>query len=285
MKNLLYILIVAVFFSCEDPIDIDHPQGEVRYSVEGEITTVNKIGRVFVTSSAQYDETEIPKIEGAKVTLFKNNVILSTYEDRGEGVYLSKDSIKGEVGQSYHIEVELSNGTLLKSYPEKIKIVTAIDSIYSKHVSDYIYDNGPPREIDNEETGYYVFLNTTENVGKGDAYRWKVYINDDLLDDPEQLFFYDDFGVDGTNIEQLDFNFLANLGDEVRIEQTSISKRNYDYLFSLLNEALPSGGFGTPPAPVIGNIYDMNNSENTVFGYFTASDVSSATIKIVGSKK
>lgn len=285
MKKLLYIAIFATFFSCEDPIDVNHPQGKTRYSVEGEITTENKIGRVNITSSTNYDATEIPKIEGAEVAIYQNNVLLTNYNDSGDGVYLSQDSIKGEVGNNYHIEVKLPNGNVLKSYPEKIKEVTSIDSIYSKHVSDYNYLGGPPRDIDDSETGYYVFINTSDKVGEGDAYRWKVYINDVLLNNPEQLFFENDFRVDGKTIKQLDFNFLAKLDDEVRIEQNSISERNYDYLFSLLNEALPSGGFGTPPAPVIGNLYNVNDTDEIVFGYFSASDVSVASIKIVGLKK
>lgn len=285
MKKLIYILAAILLFSCEDPIDVDHPQGEVRYSVEGEITTEHKKYTVLLTSSSAYEATEIPKIEGAKVSLYSNGIVISEYEDKGDGIYESLDSIHGEIGKSYYIAVELPDGTILQSYPETIKKVPQVDSIYSKHISEYKYINGPPRDIDDSKTGYYVFINTVETPGEGDAYRWKVFINDTLLDDPEELFFYNDFGVDGNVIEQLDFNFLAKLGDVVKIHQTSISERNYDYLFSLLNEALPSGGFGTPPAPVIGNMYNVKDQGKTVFGYFTASDVNTAVITIVGDKE
>lgn len=285
MKHLIYILLAITLFSCEDPIDIDHPSGGVRYSVEGEVTTVKKKYRVFVSASAEYDAPEVSFVENATVNVYDNTGNVFPYDYLGNGVYISSDSIQGEIGKSYFVEVALEDGTILKSYPETIEEVAPIDSFYSRHVSEYNYVGGPPRPIDDAKTGYYLFFDATEPVGEGDAYRWKGYLNGEYLSDSDYLFYVDDRGADGNEFTEVNLPFLAQLGDTVTLNQLSISLRYVDYLFALQTEIQPRGIFSTPPAPVIGNLYDTDDVEKIVFGYFYASDVDSKTHVVTGTKQ
>ncbi len=285
MRQLIYILLAISLFACEDPIDVDHPQGGTRYSVEGEVTTVKKKYKVFVSASAEYDAAEVPIVDNATVTLYDNVGSAYSYDYLDNGVYVSSDSIQGEIGRSYSIEVVLEDGTTLKSYPEMIKKVAPIDSFYSKHVSEYKYVSGPPRDIDNETTGYYLFFDATEPKGEGDAYRWKGYINGEYLSDPDYLFYTNDRGADGNEFTEVNLPFLAQLGDTVTLNQLSTSLRYVDYLFALQTEVQPGGIFSTPPAPVVGNLYNPDDVEKIVFGYFSASDVNSKKLIITGTKK
>lgn len=281
ISHIILIALGLLLSSCEDRIEIDNPEGEVRFSVEGEITTVLKKHQLLITSTSDFDALEIPTIDSATATLFDDRGNSFAYENIGNGVYQTEDSIAGELNTAYHVKITLPNGKRIESDPELLTFITPIEAIFSAHVSEYTFLNGPPRAIDDEEEGFYVFIRAREKPTQGDGYRWKAFINGRLLNGPLEFFFInDDSFVDGSVVDSLDFNFLAQVGDTVVIEQTSISLRNVDYLLSLQTEANPDGQFGTPPAPVVGNFFNPDDRFEVVFGYFTASDVDSASIII-----
>ncbi len=124
-------------------------------------------------------------------------------------------------------------------------------------------------------------FDTSDPVGLGNYYRWKQYIDDDYQNKAENLTFASDEFVEGNPIFGISITESVALGKKVKIEQLSISKRNFEYLDVLRSQTAFVGSiFDPPPAPIVGNIFNVNDSDEVVAGYFSASDISSATIVV-----
>ena len=294
MKKLLYLFAVLFFFSCEDEIEIEHPVSDPILVIDGSITTEFKKHTVKISYSSPSKSTD-PEVvvNDATVSVMdgKGNVI--PFVLKADGVYETVTSIAAQIGDSYALTIKLANGEIIQSVPERIVEVPEIDSIYYLHISEYEYKGGPPREIDQEEEGYYTFIDFQETVGNGSAYRWKAYIDDVLLNGPEYITIESDisrsssFTKDGVYETQFDFAFLAPQYSMVKIEMYSTSQAYYQYMLTLFINSLDGGSpFSTPPAPPKGNLfYEKDPNGTLVLGYFNASDVVSKSVAMNGSKK
>ena len=107
------------------------------------------------------------KFVSAKSVMIKDNLgnseILTEVEP---GVYKTKrDGIRGIAGREYHIRIELRDGKIFESVPEKIKSVGKIDSVY--------YEITAFQPIDGyEEYGYNVFVDAKALAESDNLLRW-----------------------------------------------------------------------------------------------------------------
>lgn len=295
MKRLIYLLFVVVFFSCEDEIDIDHPEGSSKVVVEALISGDSVNQKVYLTSSiSSSGELSYSPITDAQLSVFISDGANQIFTYNDSGYYVSNDKFKAEIGKTYTCQIVKSSGDTILSTPELVTPTSVIDSLYFLHVDDYEFLNGPPREVDFEDEGYYVFMDMLELPGYGNAYLWKVYIDDVLLTKPEQIFIENDLSIysffyneDGAYQEQLDFNFLAPNNSEVRFEMYSISQSYYDYLITLFNNSVDAGGpFSPPPVSPKGNLsYKDSDNKEQVLGYFGAGVYDTKSIMVAGDKE
>lgn len=294
MKYLFYILFVGVLFSCEDKIDIDHPDGGERVVVEALLTGDSIIQKIQLTSSiSNKGEAIYDPIIDADVKVYVSDGVVQEFI-YDSGVYLSKSKFKVEVGKEYTCQIIKAGGDTIISAPELVTPSSVIDSIYYLHVDDYEFVNGPPRGVDEEDVGYHVFMDMQELPGYGNAYYWKVYVDGVLLTRPEELFIENDLSIysffyneDGAYQEQLDFNFLAPNNSIVKFEMYSISQSFYNYMITLFNNSVEAGSpFSNPPISPIGNLsYKDEENKEQVFGYFGAGVFDSKSIEIKGDKE
>ena len=65
-----------------------------------------------------------------------------------------------------------------------------------------------------------------------------------------------------------------------QVQQMSLSKEAYLFWNNVKTESDPSNNapYDTPPTPLIGNVYNVNDPSDYVLGYFEVSGVSIATI-------
>lgn len=277
MRAFFIIIAASILFtSCEDKIEVDHVEGSVKYVVDGRITT--ECGKHVVTLSTS-DKVEsigqTPRVVDATVSINSDKGEVMNLIHIGNGVYETMDDVSAVIGNSYWVEVILSNGSVLKSVPEKVIAVNPIDSVYSIPVDEYTFVNGPPREIDDADSGYYVFVESEFDFVY-DSYKWHSYLNDSLLNGPEQILV-----TDLLFLNEVDFNFLGQEGDTVVFEQLTISDRYDAYNFNLfITEEDAGSPFGTPPALPDGNMFKEGDEDEIVLGYFYASDIAKATLVV-----
>jgi len=185
----------------------------------------------------------------------------------------NSDSLVGVVGRSYQLRIMTQDGEQYASNWELLSPVPTIDTLTSNLNSTT--GNFPTFIL---SINLLVFVNYTDPQGKGNFYRWKIYIDGELLTDPQNLLLADDRIEDGNRRSlELTFGILENF--HVRVEQMSLSEGAYDFLSLLKSQTLDLGEpFGVAPAPILGNIFNQNDPNQMVLGYFGASSVSSREI-------
>ena len=282
MKQLLHITILLSLLAltaCEDKIDLDLPQrGPEQLVVDGWLTDIDTVHYVRLSkTSAYFSEDEVPPVSNATVVLENDQGNLDTLPEDPQqaGRYIIEGG--GEVGRSYRLQIADGDNQYVSEWEE----ITAVPPIL-----DIKWEENEPSDIsdEDEEEGliYSVLIDTYEDEGPNDFYRWRVFVNGEYQSEPEDIIIANDNGVDGSIVADYDVSdeYYA-LGDTVTIWQESISESMYDFWLKVLNQTAFTGSpFDTPPAPIESNL--SNTDENGVkpLGIFGASSVSRATIVV-----
>ncbi|MFV0590085.1 MAG: DUF4249 domain-containing protein [Draconibacterium sp.] len=270
--------LLSVFFltACEDVVEVDLNDSDIDlFAVEAYINT-KPADNVYVKieKTLRVDQAETnPAVNNAVVEISDNETIPNTVllEEQGNtGVYkLPGNTVYEAVpGRTYHLTITTPDGTVITA-SEYLQQVEKLDET----------------KINLSARGDYeflaVFINSQETPGKGNYYKWDIYINNELLYESEYLAFASDELVDGNYI--YDFEILTDFedneedkvfhkGDTVRVEQLSISETTYDFYVGLMNQAFSGSPFSVPPANVPGNLTSSDGKR--VLGLFSARDIS-----------
>lgn len=293
-KYIIYTLTAcAIFFaSCEKVVNIDLSEGNKRLVVEGTLKHYkdnpdNGFQSIKLTTTYAYFDTNPDNaVQNAVVSITDNtDNTVSLLEEGAKGVY-STDNLIAQIGHSYTLKVacELNGSPQVFEATETLSPVTDIDNIYQEFVEENLFD----------EEGYYARIDISDPADEKNFYKWDVYI-DFAADEPDagpvnaleeinggtkrETIRDDEFlGENSTGISVYDK--VASVGDIISIDQFSISEDAYYYFFNFYGLIAESGG-DIPPAPVIGNVKNVDNPEDYGLGYFLVSSVTTKSITIV----
>ncbi len=304
IKNILGSLCLASFIllgSCITPFDPEITNDAPKLSVEGTITDMPGPYVVKLSYSTSYtsgDKKSENSIRTARVFISdsENNEEELTFTGNAGTYVTSVDGIRGVVGRSYTLRIELGDGKVYESYPELMPAVPGIDTLYAEYrdVSgtfvqgefDVYLDTNDPVETDN----YYLW--------KWKHYRKLDYCQEFIRNFPSPPTWYarycctecfaidactgcvnignDDF-INGKKIRRvplLTFTYDSRTPYYVQAEQYSLTESAYKFwktASDLINNA--GGVFDKPPVTVDGNLYNVSNPDEQVLGYFGASSV------------
>ncbi len=274
MKKIINILLVALIFtSCEDIIELDVPEGPTKLVVDALLTNGDSIQRIHLTTTAPYfDANPTPRLSGA---------IVFVTTSKGDSIYFTENGDPGTYEANYRVEDSTITYTLniispdgreYRSFSESLNRVPPID------VFEQSDERAAPPGPNEGEIGYIGLLTTTEPAGPGDFYRWVTFVNGEQRRDPFDLIINDDRLVDGNEIREWDIVYDLFPGDTCEIWQMSISERAFNYWSLVFDQITNFGGpFDTPPAPIEGNVYNVNDPDEKVLGFFGVSKVSIAS--------
>jgi Domain of unknown function (DUF4249) len=165
------ILILALFFcdSCIDRIDIEIPNESFPLVVEGLIT--NEVGpyTVQLTKASKLNEDlNFRKFLSAKsVAIYDDANNAELLEEVETGVYQTKENgIRGQIGRSYFIRIEMFDGKVYESIPDKLNPVGEIDRVYYEHETRQPFD--APTQY-----GLSVYADGKGLPGGENYFRWK----------------------------------------------------------------------------------------------------------------
>lgn len=266
--NILALAAMLIIFSaCEDVVDLKLPEGDATLVVEGQITNQPDVNQVKLTMSVPYfDSVSNPIVSNATVVLS---------DEQGQSVTLSENPANsgiypiltpGTIGRTYTVEITTAEGKRFRSEPEYLAPVADIDSIY--------YELNESTDS-TEEDEYDVLLDARETPNERNFYRWRLSVNGEFRNEPFDLFYASDDFLDGNDV----IGFAVNddwvyEGDELIVEQISISESYYEYLDLIWQQTAIVGGlFDSPPAPITGNIIDLDDRSKPVYGFFNASAI------------
>ncbi|MEM6801520.1 MAG: DUF4249 domain-containing protein [Bacteroidota bacterium] len=299
-----YIIILSFVLqaSCVEQISFPVERVPGIVVIDGSLTNEEGPQILRIGETAASPRVPIP-LENAKARIYDEQGSWEDYvaDQERPGTYLLMgEKIKGEVGESYYLEVEHPNGKIYRSKPEAMQAQQAkLDSIY--------YDFS----IEKESNGLgIVFENTYINA----------YIDVDLSQadttffmkwDVEEVFlltptdFPDPFGfipppcyvyVYTSDIDLNLFNGFKNeverleglkVGSQVinwhfrekhyfTVRQKSMNQEAYEYWENARDLLSNTGNiFDIPPAPLPGNLYNPEDPDEEVLGYF---DISSSSL-------
>lgn len=110
MKKLIrHIILILVFFSCEEKIDYDLNSKEIiRLVVEGMITNERKAHEVKLTLPVR-NLNEIPQpVSGALVAITdQNNVHVLQEDTNNPGIYYTENDVQGVFGKVYSLYIQI----------------------------------------------------------------------------------------------------------------------------------------------------------------------------------
>ena len=308
LKRLIYTLLLLPI-ACIEPYKVDVPEGEQLLIVEGTITSGAGPHAVTLTKSATYGsdfEGLIRPVQRATVALKddQGNTVLLTESQTAKGTYYTEANYHAEIGRSYTLLIELSDGKLYSSIPQKVVAVPELQNLTARSVVIEQDGGASPvsgiqiiAQVDDpaEENNYYFWRNASSMYileTRPDLYRppaTDANPNPPVtpkpcciscfrteIPDNRSIFLESDDNFNGltTNIP------VAYIEDDgkrfvnkfrIDVKQLGISQDAYRFLRLVQQQTETSGSiFDPPPATIRGNVVSLDNPEEVVLGYFIA---------------
>ncbi len=304
MRNTLrYILFISVVIaSCIEDADLPTDKALRLLTVDGRITTAFGPHVIKLTRSARYgsnfvDIVSVERFANVSIRDDLGNVVVLS--EPTQGTYITPSNFRGEVGRSYSIQILTQDGREYFSFPEMIRKVPDIDSLSLEFKSTSTANPLLPK------SGVEVFAHFKDNEEERNFYLWRssgllqlntrpdLFVARPRNPAPKPCCFtcwkeeipdkavriYSDRLTNGNNTKVL-AAFVEDDGlrmrDKymVRIFQHSLSENAYQFYRLVEQQTTIEGGiFDPPPATIGGNIVRLDNPDEQVIGYFTASDV------------
>ena len=307
---LKYLLLWSTLIctSCVDQIDFPLNKGVEKLIVSGQVNNLNEPQLVFLSETTSADRepllsgdyftlNDLPRpVSGATVKLIANNPEGRSnvvYTETKIGQYEMNTGLDLERATDIYLEIEIQ-GRTYRSKPQVMPKIVGSDELSYSFTRGIIEDQPETAFISIETTatlpqetgGYYLRWDVDE------AYYWNLtffpnpfnrpppdcyvfgypdpsritLVNGDLLNNPG--------GTTSQIVAQrvIDESFLSRHYFNVR--QVSTDREAFEY-WRRIKELVNNTGsvFDTPPAPVNGNIYNVDDSEEVVLGYFEVAKV------------
>ena len=265
--KIITVFTIAIFFSCEDVIDVDVQTAPERLTVEASLdwekgTTGNNQTIKLSTSSAYFAENQNTPVTSATVKVTNTNTLeefIFTNENNGNYTTASFNPI---VDNTYNLEIVYNSETYIAT--ENLKSVTNITRVKQSAEKGFndealevnVYFNDPE-----EEENYYLFKYKEE----GDLFFELEDVDDEFINGNEVSWWYEKDEDDDQG------EFVA--GDKVEIEMYGISKAYFNYIRTLIEQSEGVGLFGATPVALKGNCINQTKTENYAHGFFRLTQV------------
>ena len=292
MKKIsLIIFLIILNFGCEKVVEIDLDFNEKRYVIDAKInkhvSSDKAFSEVRISKSRPYFSDIIQYVNDAnanKIAAFNNSALIRL--GGGQGLQ--------NLGIIINDALETGVEYLLNHFGE------GLYSIYDFNIvpeSDYelVINHG-----DNQFTSVEKLSNSSliDNVIQGE----RNSLSDDIVeivttftDRPElDNYYLFEYGKKGNlqpardlyiNGNSFTFSYFMNKDDIPQNRELSVRMEgiDYDYFKYMIQIVIQTntqnGPFSTPPAPILGNIVNINNNESTVFGYFKVCEYDEYVLK------
>jgi hypothetical protein len=290
--TLVHTFILFFASNCLTPVDINADRKGGILVVSGQISTLSDMSEVQIGMTSDAEQLPVP-VTDAEVVLWDDQGRTYAYNSDAyrEGVY--NLDLAGVNGTSYFIEVKLFSGKVYRSAVEKLPEPSGKDFVYHDvqkeefvdgegTVSELNYLNIYSRsEIYPSENAMFIRWNVREDfiISPTDFPDWfkeippPCFVSSPV--DPQRIVLYNGEETNIASVESLiarrviDFSFKER--HYFTIYQSSITRNAYEY-WRKVNDVVNQVGsiFDTPPARVPGNLYNVNDTDEKVFGYFQA---------------
>ncbi|WP_420322976.1 DUF4249 domain-containing protein [Flagellimonas sp.] len=267
--KILFSISILCIASCTDVVEVDVPEGPIRLTIEASLdwekgTIGNEQTILLSTSTPFFESQQNSAVRGAIVQVTNNDSgAVFNFQDQNDGRYTTSSFIP-IIGDSYTLEV-LYDGERYSATETMFPVsdITSITQSKEDGEDDEVLEVNvtfqDPADIEN-----YYFLRFQS---RNDRLPELFYIKDEFVDGNEVTFYYEKLEDEGENTKEF------QPGDTVDIELLGISEDYHNYL-RLLVEQFESAGnpFSPTPVALVGNCVNVDNPDNTPYGYFRVSE-------------
>lgn len=261
MKNILFILSLILFTSCEEVIDVDLKTAEPRLVIDANINwekgTAGNVQSIKLSTTTGYFEDNTPKVSGATVfvTNSSNTVFYFIEEPNtnfNSGKYTCENFVP-QLGETYKLTVIYNGETYLASE----KLIPAPDIIDIEQQNDL--------GLNNDQIGLKINFKDIPNQRNYYLMRYETSFSPF----PEYEYLDDEF-YQGNKMNGLYSHEDLEVGSIVNFILYGISERHNNYMKLLIAAVSASDGgpFQVTPTVVKGNIVNQSNPAKYPFGYF-----------------
>ena len=270
--NYIALILILIFSSCTDVIEVDVPTEEPRLVIEASIdwdkeTSGNNQTITLSMSTPYFNSNGNEPVTGASVKIINDTDGSEfIFSDESNGNYTTNSFVP--VLNNEYTLVVVNEGETYIAQETLTPVVDILD----------VYQTTDKFDPDALEVNFD-FLDPEDEVN---FHLIKIQEQADLL--PTLFDFKDEF-VNGnliTLFNEREKNEDINQeeyapGDVVDIQFYGISKRYYDYIKILINQSESGGPFDTTPVALRGNCTNETNPDLYAYGYFRVTQVSRAT--------
>jgi hypothetical protein len=252
--NLVLLISLFLFSSCEKVIDLDLKKAEPVIVIEGSISDQSENQLVRISKTIPFTESNtFNGFKGANVTVIAPGGMPINFTEVSPGLYRSQ-RYKGTPGQTYKLEV-LADGKLYTA-SSTMPLPVIPDSVGFKKLSFFGNANIYP-------TVYY-----KDPSGVQNQYRYLLKINTKLQAD---IVFEDRFNNGNTISDLINYDGdEIKSGDIITIEMQCIDRNVFKYYFAISQ----IGGNGGPPVAPANPDSNISNGALGIFSAHTKSTIS-----------
>lgn len=317
---MLPLLLALIQLTCIDPVSPDFEYRTGLVFIEGFASTADGASSVTIRESAiEFGVYVVNIISGAQVSLVEEATERVVGFMELEDSYVPPADFVVSPGESWLLDIRLQDGTHYKSTYEPVSDPVPISNIRAEYKPRLFYreaserfvpgheiiiDFDDPGEVDNYYYWGYRSFENLENCEKcifgifrdgecispyqgtnvDNYYDYKCESTCWKIRYPEELRILDDRLSNG---QSLTSQAVANIplytreDTVVELQQLSLTPTAYEY-YRVLKDLVDnnSGLNAPPPAALIGNITNMNDGNDVVFGRFTAAATTTAHVFI-----
>ncbi|NJB35595.1 DUF4249 domain-containing protein [Croceivirga sp. JEA036] len=272
----LAILILIVFTSCEDIVDIEVQEGPTRLVIEASLDwekgTEGNYQTIKLSTSTPYFDTSFQPAIGATVSVLNvNSGTEVLFVDQNDGNYSTTD-FEPIIGDTYVLTISYKNEVFTAT--EKMTPVPEIKEIFQSRDDGF---NDEDLEVhlvftDPEaEENYYLF----KFLKEGELFPVFEDAKDEFINGNEIDWWYE--------IEEDEMDGLTPFepGDTVYISMHGVSKSYYEYMKILIEQMGGAGLFSSTPVALKGNCINQTQPDNYPFGYFRLTEVNKVTYTFI----
>jgi hypothetical protein len=245
------LLLLFLLIGCERVIDVDINESNPQIVIEGNLSYNDAELEVKISKTGSYfSTTPTEKVNNAEVYLENSAGTRVKAEAFGHGIYkIENYPLLQE--KEYHLFIE-SEG---QKYEAKSTLhpPVKIDSLGFEYQKDVRFFEG----------GYRLLLYFSDPPDEENFYRIKVFKNEELLNDEDDLIVFDDSGLDGKTIQVRLRRQLLDVGDTARVQFIAIDEKAFLYFTTFREMANTNPGSPAPANPI-------SNFSNGALGYFSA---------------
>lgn len=307
MKPLALAAICFLLTTCITSYDYSATEHTPKLVVDGRVTDQPGPHRINLSYSTPYfNEAQFDGkyIDDATVSIEDNDGIRTTLQHSRRGTYETPGGFTGKPGKHYTLTITLANGKEYRSLPEEMKFVPPIDTIVGE------YRELPEGDLRGE---FDLSIETKDPSTKEDFYQYRwlhyelkpyCYLQQDpntgfinVVDCCENCWAIDqcagcinilsDAVVNGGSLKVPIATIPYDSKEPyfILVEQHSLTEEAYQFWKNVSTQINSSGGiFDSPPITIRGNIFNTNDPQEQVLGFFGASSVAVKSIHFQRNK-